>query len=110
MRQIKRECASLAERAFQLDFAAQQVGQLAADGQSQSGSSKLPAGPGVGLLECLEDDALFLSRNANAGIFHLECNNRSGAIQNRVTGIPATERKRNRKAHTSLLGKFEGVR
>ncbi len=57
--QVQRKCASLSGRAAELDLAAQQVGQFAADGESQSGSAVLAAGAGIGLLECLEDDPLF---------------------------------------------------
>jgi uncharacterized protein (TIGR03032 family) len=50
------------------DFAAQQEGQLAADGEAQSGAAVFAAGRGIGLLERLEDDLLLLGRDADAGI------------------------------------------
>ena len=65
--------------AAQLDFAAEQVGQFAADGEAQAGSAVLAAGAGIGLLEGLEDDALFLRRNADAGIGDFERDHRTGA-------------------------------
>ena len=59
-------------RAAQLDLAAEQAGQLAADRQTEAGAAVLAAGAGVGLLEGLEDDALLLGRDADAGVGHLE--------------------------------------
>ena len=55
-----------------MDFAAQEVRQLAADRKTKPRSTVLAAGARVGLLECLEDDALLLQRNADAGVRHLE--------------------------------------
>ena len=83
LRQIQRERAALSGRAAQLNFAAEQVGQLAADGQAQAGSAVLAAGAGVGLLEGLEDDALFFGRNADAGIGNFERDHRAGAGEDR---------------------------
>ena len=58
--------------AAQLNLAAEQAGQLAADGEAEAGAAVLAAGAGVGLLERLEDDALLLGRDADAGVRHLE--------------------------------------
>ena len=81
LRQIEREGAALAGRALQLDFAAEQVGQFAADGQAQTGAAELAAGARIGLLEGLEDDALLFRRNADAGIGDLEGDHRAGAAR-----------------------------
>ena len=62
----------LSGRAAQLNFAAQQTGQFAADGQAQTGAAVFAAGAGVCLLERLEDDALLLRRNADARIGDFE--------------------------------------
>ena len=43
-----------------MDLAAQQVGQLAADRQTQAGSAVLAAGAGVGLHEGLENDLVLV--------------------------------------------------
>ena len=58
LRQIEREGAALAGRAAELNFAAEQAGEFAADGEAEAGAAVLAAGAGVGLLEGLEDDAL----------------------------------------------------
>ena len=71
-RQIERKRAADAGRAAQLDFAAQQARQFAADREAEAGAAVFAAGAGVGLLERLEDDLLFLERNADAGIGDLE--------------------------------------
>ena len=71
-RQIEREGAALARRAVQLDFAAEQVREFAADREAEAGAAVLAAGAGVGLLERLEDDLLLFQRNADAGVGHLE--------------------------------------
>jgi hypothetical protein len=54
--------------AAQADFAAEQVRQLAADGQAQAGAAVFAAGAGVGLLERLEDELLLFRRDADAGV------------------------------------------
>ena len=59
-------------RAAQMDFAAEQACQFAADGKTEAGAAIFPAGAGVGLLERLEDQLLLFQGNADAGIGHLE--------------------------------------
>ena len=83
-RQIERERAADAGRAAQLDFAAEQVRQFAADGEAEAGAAIFAAGAGIGLLERLEDDLLLLRRNADAGIGHFEGNHLCAWLQHRV--------------------------
>ena len=87
--QVKRERASLARRAAQLNFPSEKTGQFTADRQSQPRAAIFAAGAGIGLLECLKDDALFLRRNADAGVGHLERDHRCRAAENRVTLAPS---------------------
>ncbi len=68
LRQEQREGAALADGAGEADFAAQQARDFAADGQAQPGAAIFAAGAAVGLLEGLEDDLLFLRRDADAGV------------------------------------------
>ena len=89
LRQVEREGAALAGVAAQLDFAAEQVGQFAADGQAETGAAVLAAGARIGLLEGLEDDALFFRRDADAGIGDLEGDHRTGAGEDGMIGAPA---------------------
>ena len=73
-RQVKHECRALARRAVQLNFAAEQICQFAADGEAQPGAAVLAAGRSVGLLERLKDDLLLFQRNADAGVGHFKGN------------------------------------
>jgi len=75
LRQIKREVASHAHVASQLDFAAQQTSEFAADRQTQTCASVLAAGTSIGLLKSFKDDSLFFGRNADAGISNFKCQN-----------------------------------
>src|ERR1700727_2164689 len=72
--EVEGECAAFTGFAPQMDFAPKKVCELAADCEPETGSSVSPVGARVGLLEGLEDDALLLWRNANAGVPHLERN------------------------------------
>src|SRR5207253_3449438 len=60
--------AADAGRALQADFAAQKPRELAADREPQAGPSVLSAGGAVGLLERLEDDALFVGLNPDPAV------------------------------------------
>src|SRR5580658_6644734 len=63
MWQVKCELAALPGRALELDFAAEQAGQFAADRQAKPGSAKLAAGARICLLEGFKYYALLLLRN-----------------------------------------------
>src|ERR1700730_9360440 len=80
--QVEDESAPSIWSAPQLDFATQEIGQFAADRQPQTCSTVLTAGPGVCLLESLEDDPLFVQRNTNASIGNFEGYNRCSLPQN----------------------------
>src|SRR5690606_4927234 len=68
--QIQREGAAHARCAAEPQLPAQQMRQLSADGETEARATVLARGTGVGLLEGLEDDALFLRRDADARIAH----------------------------------------
>ena len=78
-RQVEREGAARADLAGQPDLAAEQPGDLPADRQPEAGAAVLPAGRAVGLLERLEDDAVLVGRNADAGVGDPEGDHRRGA-------------------------------
>src|SRR4030095_2858234 len=59
-----------ARRARYFAFTSEQARQLAADGQSESGASVLPARPGVCLLERLENKLLLFRCDTDSGIRH----------------------------------------
>src|SRR4029077_4426223 len=62
------ERAALTFRALDPDFAPQQPRNLAADRKSKTCSTILAARGSVRLLECLEDQALFVPWNSDTGI------------------------------------------
>jgi hypothetical protein len=53
---------------LQSDLAAQEARDFAADGQAQARAAEFAAGAAVGLRERLEDDLLFIGRDADAGV------------------------------------------
>ena len=68
-------------RADKADFAAQQRRQFAADGQTETRAAETPARAGVGLVERLEDNLLFVRRNADAGIADFKSDHARRAAQ-----------------------------
>ena len=92
-----------------MDLAAEQVRELAADRETQAGSSVLSAGAGVGLHEGLEDDLLLLGRNADAGVGDLEGDHRGCLLEHRVLRAPAALRAGDVEPHAALRGELEGV-
>ena len=109
-RQIEHEGAALAGRAAQVNFAAEQARQFAADGKAEAGAAVFPAGAGVRLLERLEDQLLFLQRNADAGVGHLEGDDGGRVIEDRVLCAPAADGGRYVQLHAALRGELERVR
>ncbi len=95
---------------MQMNFAAEEIGQLAADGEAQAGAAIFPAGAGVGLLKRFENQFLLLLGNANAGIGHLEGNNGRRMVEDGMFGAPAARRRRHAEANPALRGEFERVR
>ena len=109
MRQVECEHAPLPRHAAQSNLAAQQAGQLTADGQPKTSAAVFAAGAGIRLLKRLEDNPLFLERNTNPRVGDLEGNNRSGPAQDRVVLAPSSLGYRNRKTYTALLGELECI-
>src|SRR5881398_2332986 len=67
-----------------MDLGAQKTGQLAADGQAETGAAVGAARAAVGLLECLEDDLLLLRGNTDPGVGDGERDGRTTAGQHAV--------------------------
>src|SRR5690606_20783638 len=91
---VEGERAAFARRAAQLDLAAEQVRQLAADRQAQAGAAVLAARARVGLLERLEHDLLLVERDADPGVADRERDHLAGRLQHGVLGVPAAGRRR----------------
>src|ERR1700730_18110047 len=109
LRQIECERTSLARRATQLDLATQQAGQFATDRQPQAGSTVFPAGASVCLLKCLEDDSLFLGRNADTRVGNFEGYNRRSTSKDWMPLAPSAARKRYEQLHAAVLGELERI-
>ena len=90
------------DRAGQADFAAQQPRDFAADRQAQSRAAVFAAGAAVRLLERLEDDLLFLRRNADAGIADRKRDDRTRVIERFVVRAPAFGDLRDAEGHLPL--------
>ncbi len=95
---------------MQLNFAAEQTREFAADGKSEARAAVFAARAGVGLLERFENDALLFGKNADARVGDFERDHRAGAAEDRVLVAPTVVGDADRKAHAALLGEFEGVR
>jgi hypothetical protein len=92
-----------------VDLAAEQVGDLAADRQPETGASVAPARRPVGLLERLEDDAQLLLADADAGVDDGEADDVVAPLQ------PGVEEVRgggalHHQPHLALLGELHRVR
>ena len=98
--------------AVQVQLAAEQVGDLAADGQAQAGAAVLAAGAAVGLLERLEDDLLLVLGDADAGVdrprSRSPCRRCSATRCRRSTR--ADRRRKIRRRHAAPFGELERVR
>ena len=93
-----------------MNFAAEQACQFAADGETETGAAIFPAGRGVGLLECLEDDLLLFRRNTDAGVGDLERHDGRRLAEHRMLRAPAAERHGDVEANAALRSELECVR
>ena len=108
-RQVEGESAALPVDAGELDFAAEQHGQLAADGKAEAGAAVFAGSAGVGLLEGLEDEPLLLRRDADAGVLDGEGYDLRGLAEHRVIGAPALRGKTDAHFDVAVSGEFDGV-
>jgi hypothetical protein len=108
-RQIQREGAAAARRAAQLDLAAEQLRQFAADGEAEAGTAVFSAGAGIGLLERLEDDLLLFERNADAGVGHLERDHARRLLEHGMLRVPAGPRGDHAHPDATLGGELESI-
>ncbi len=109
-RQVERERAAGARHARQLQLAAEQVRELAADRQTEAGAAVLARSAGVGLLERFEDDPLLLRRDADAGVRDGELHHRHCLLECRVIRAPAALRQPDVQPHAAVRSELEGVR
>src|SRR5215471_1556467 len=109
-RQKERERAALTGSTFELNLPTEKACQFAADRESESGAAVLAARTGICLLEGLEDDALLIRRDSNAGVGYFECDHGSGVAQNRMIFTPPSLGNRDRETYRTLLSELKGVR
>src|SRR5580700_6111405 len=109
-RQVKRKSAADPGGAPQLDLAAEQTRQLAADRQAKTCAAEPAIGARIGLLKRLENDLLLLRGNADTGVRDLEGDDARRVFQDGVIGTPAADRWVNAQFDATLLGELEGVR
>ena len=110
LRQVKRESAAGSCRATQLNLAAKKVRQFAADCETETGPAIFPACARIRLLERFKNDALFFSRDTDAGIRHLESDDSFGSTQDGMVRSPASLRFQNGQTHLPLFGELKGIR
>ena len=91
------------------DFTAEKGGQLTADRQAQSGAAVLAAGPGIGLLERLEDEPLLFQGNANAGIRDGDRHRAGRKTKNRMLDRPSAGDLLHPHLHVALRRELERV-
>src|SRR5690606_21981377 len=82
-REIEGERAPLAGLAVDPELPAQEIGDLAADGEAEPGTTVLAVRPTVRLLKRLEDDVVLLARDADPGVAHVEGDDVVGVRQGR---------------------------
>ena len=109
-RQEQHERAAGARLAGQLDLAAEQLRDLAADRQAEPGPPEPAARRPVRLLERLEDDPVLVGRDADAGVGDAEGDHLRRSGQQRLVGAPPRRRDLDRQLHASFLGELERVR
>ena len=108
-RQKEGERAALPVDARELDLAAEQHGQLAADGEAEAGAAVFARRAGVGLLERLEDEPLLLRRDADAGVLDGEGDDLLGLAEHRVIGAPALRGEADANLDVAVRGELDGV-
>ena len=108
-REVEGEGAPLAGRALDPDLAAEEPGDLPADREAEAGAAVLAAGAGVGLLEGLEDDAVLVRGDADAGVADGEGDHGAGGVEDLVVRVPPAGGERRLERHRPPLGELEGV-
>ena len=109
LRQIEREGTATAGTAHEANLAAQQAGQLAANGQAQTGAAVLAAGAAVGLLKGLEDDLLLLRLNADARVGHRKRRHGLRPVEVFIVRAPALQGRFDIKRHLAVVREFERI-
>src|SRR5262249_12809650 len=108
--QVQREGAAPVYDAVNLDLAAEQRRELAADGEAEARAAIAPAGARIGLLEGLEDQFLLVAGNADAGVRDVKADDARRLVEDTVLRIPPTLGGEYAQAHAAALGELERIR
>src|SRR6266540_5793753 len=107
LRQIQHERAAEPDFAGQPDLAAEQPRNLAADREAQARATILAARGAVGLLERLEDDAVLVRGDPDAGVSDTKRDHPSRAAQRDVIVAPAVAGDIDRQVDLALFREFQ---
>src|SRR5438445_486699 len=94
------ECAALTRVAFHPDTAAHHLHQLAANSQTEPGSTVLSSYGSIGLGKGFEDVLVFFAGNADAGVTDREVKQNSILLSKLCSGSDHD---------LALLGEFDGI-
>src|SRR5690606_25543965 len=108
--QIQGEGAARAGLALQLQLAAEELRELAADREPEPGAAVLAGRARVGLLKRLEYDLLLVERDADAGVDDLERDHALRAVEDRVPRRPAVPRRAHAEPDAPFGRELERVR
>src|SRR6185503_426865 len=108
--QEQRERAPLSRGALDVDLAAEQASDLAADGKPEPGAAELPTRRAIRLLECFEDQLLLVLRDPDAGVAHDEGDHLLRAVELARGEPPPLVGPTHREPDRALLRELEGVR
>jgi len=105
----RREGASRPRSAHQANLATSSRAFFTSDGQPKTRAAVFAAGASIGLLECLENDLLFVRGNADARVGLRKRPGRFGMRQGFVVRTPALVCRRDLQRDFALLGELKGI-
>ena len=108
-REIESKGATLSGFASQPDLPSEERGKFPGYGQSKACASVFSRGPGVRLLEGLEDKTLLFRRDADARVADSHRDHFLRAIKARMVGAPAILNQADLHADLSACGELEGI-
>src|SRR5207249_6835807 len=101
--------AALAGRARDADLPAEEPRELARDREPEPRAAVLAARGAVGLLEGLEDQALLVRRDADAGVHDCQGHDLPGMLEDRMARGPAARCLGDAQRYAAAARELEGV-
>src|SRR6185437_6041186 len=108
-RQVQREGAAAAVDTAQANLTAEQMGELAADGESQPRAAVFSRRASIGLLEGLEDDLLLLRRDADTGVADGKLDDRRRLAEDGMLCGPASGGHPDMQPDAAAVGELERI-